>query len=189
MSTFGVLGVSILSCLCSIGIIVYGLLNMILIFPKKGYIINPDKFDIHKDKIQMTRISTKEAIFLSIPILNIFYSCYFANKLSKTILKEFESYPGCLLSMTQEERKEFKKCKNIIEKIDYYSSLMDTINKSDIVDAVSFEVIKDTENNSKIDEENSILDEYKKLRNEVNDVNFSINNQDETNDFGFKMKK
>ena len=58
MSIFGVLGVSILSGLCSIGIIFYGILNMILIFPKNGYIINPDKLRKYKDNIQVSRIST-----------------------------------------------------------------------------------------------------------------------------------
>ena len=188
MSIFGVLGVSILSCLCSIGIIFYGILNMILIFPKNGYIINPDKLRKYKDNIQVSRISTKEAVFLSIPVLNIFYSCYFANKLSKNILKEFESYPGYLLSMTQEERKEFRKCKSIIEKIDYYSSLMDTINKSDIVDAEYYEVINDKENSSKDDEESSILDEYRKLRNEVNSLNLCEDSFEECDEFSLRMK-
>ena len=90
--------------------------------------------------------------------------------------------------MTQEERKEFRKCKNIIEKIDYYSFLMDTINKNDIVDAEYYEVINDKENNSKDDEESSILQEYRKLRNDVNSLNLYEDSFEECDEFSLRKK-
>ena len=109
-------------------------------------------------------------------------------KIKNKVFEQYINYPNFLKPMTRYEMNEFKKIKGIANKYDYLFNLSYGWVKKPIIDAVSYEVINDNDENSQSDEKNSVLDDYRKLRDEVNDVNFSINNQDESNDFCLKMK-
>ena len=71
MKIFLIILASLLSYVGTMGLFLKGALDMILIFPKKGYILNTEKIDEQKKKAHNINIQSKSAIILCVPILNM----------------------------------------------------------------------------------------------------------------------
>lgn len=180
MEIFLAILISFLSYIATIGIALKGALDLILIFPKKGYLFNPDKLEEHKNQVHNVSLPAKSAILLLVPVVNMFYCSYLMHKIDNIVFNEFKNNcPNFLIPMTDEERKEYKKRKGSFQKLDYFMKLSAELKKDDVIEAESFEVIADSEEVRENTYNNPVLDKYRQLRNEVNDVN-SIN--DELND-------
>lgn len=172
MTIFLTILLAIFSYLATIGITLKGAFDILMIFPKKGYILNPDRLEDHKKKVHSVNVSSRSAFLIYVPVVNMIYTSYIMNKITNAVFEEMKKYPHVLVPMTEEEKQEFKKSKGYFKKLDYFMKLAASLKKDDVVDAESFEVIPDTEETP---EENKILNEYRKLRNEVNAVN-TLNN-------------
>ena len=177
MKIFLAILISILSYVATIGIALKGALDLILIFPKKGYIFNPDKLDEHKNQVHNVKVPAKNAVLLLLPVINMVYCSYLMHRVENIIFNEFKNnYPNYLVPMTDEEIEEYKKRKDSFEKLDYFMKLCDELKKSDIIDVEEFEIIHDDEETKEITYDNPVLDKYRQLRNEVSDFN-SINQE------------
>ena len=176
MKIFLIILASLLSYVGTIGLFLKGALDMILIFPKKGYILNTEKLDEQKKKIQNINIQSKSAILLCVPILNMIYTSYLMHKVNKSVFEEMKKYPGALIPMTEDERKEFKNTKGVFKKIEYFMELAESIQTSNIIDVEAYEVIEDEEKQEQ--PENDLLNKYRNLRDEVNSINQELTDQD-----------
>lgn len=177
MKIFLAILISLLSYVATIGIALKGALDLMLIFPKKGYIFNPDKLDEHRKQVHNINIPAKNAVLLLLPVVNMLYCSYLMYRVENIIFDEFKkNCPGYLIPMTEDERKEYKKRKGSFQKLDYFMKLCAELKKDDIIEADSFEVISDNSESKEITYNNPVLDKYRQLRNEVNDIN-SINEE------------
>lgn len=185
MTIFLTILLAIFSYLATIGITLKGAFDIIMIFPKKGYILNPDSLEEHKKKVHSVNVSSKSAFLIYVPVINMIYTSYIMNKITNAVFEEMKKYPKVLVPMTEEEKQEFKKRKGYFKKLDYFMKLAASLKKDEIIDVESFEAIPDTEETP---EENKILNEYRKLRNEVNIVN-TLNSEIEQKDEQTLAKK
>lgn len=181
MTIFLIILTALFSYVGTIGLFLKGALDMILIFPKKGYILNVEKLEehkknIHKNNIHKNNVAAKSAVLLYVPILNMFYASYLMNKTNKIVFEEMKKYPNTLIPMTDEERKEFKRTKGMLKKMEYFMELASSIQNNDIIDVEIYEVIDDEPKEEH--SENDLLNKYRNLRDEVNSINEEYNQQD-----------
>lgn len=168
-----------LSFLSSIGIMSNNFFDVIFMFPKKGYFVKsgkPEDYNkITESAKEYISTSTKFHLLLWVPVVNVLYALYLNHKINKKVFEKFINYPNFLKPMTEYEIKEFKKIKGITNKFEYLYDLSSGCVKKPIIDAVSYEVISDNDDVRQDCEKNSVIDKYKKLRDEVNYVNSSNN--------------
>lgn len=172
MEIFLAILISFLSYLATIGIALKGALDLILIFPKKGYLFNPDKLEEHKNQVHNISLPAKSVSLLLVPVVNMIYCSYLMHKVDNIVFEEFKNNcPNFLIPMTDEERKEYKKRIGSFQKLDYFMKLCAELKKDDVIDADSFEIIPEDSESKEIVYENPVLDKYRQLRNEVNSMN------------------
>ena len=188
MSIFWIILVSILSMLASVGIALKGSFDMFMIFPKKGYLLNTDKIKNKKIKINNIELPNKSIALLCIPVVNMVYTSWLMHYVSIKLFDECKKQPGILIPMTDEEKKEFKSRKGYLAKFDYYMKLSADIIKQEVIDADSFEVISDTVDSSEATYNNPVLNKYRRLRDEVIDINQLNNELDNKDDYTLNKK-
>lgn len=176
MTIFLAILIALFSYVGTIGLFLKGALDMILIFPKKGYILNVEKLEEHKKQTHKINVPAKSAILLCVPVLNMLYTSYLMHKVNKTIFEEMQKHPSTLIPMTEEERKEFKRTKGMFKKMEYFMELAASIQKDDIIDVEAYEVIEEEPKQEQ--PENNILNKYRNLRDEVNSINQELTEQD-----------
>ena len=176
MTIFLIFLTALFSYVGTIGLFLKGALDMILIFPKKGYILNVEKLEEHKKNTHKNNVAAKSAVLLYVPILNMFYASYLMNKTNKIVFEEMKKYPNTLIPMTDEEIKEFKRTKGMFKKMEYFMELASSIQNNDIIDVEIYEVIDDEPKQEH--SENDLLNKYRNLRDEVNSINEEYNQQD-----------
>lgn len=178
MTIFLAILIALLSYVATIGLFLKGALDMILIFPKNGYILNTEKLEEHKKKTHKINVPAKSAFLLYIPVLNMIYTSYLMNKINKSVFEEMQKYPNTLIPMTEEEIKKFKKTKGTFKKMEYFIELAASIKyNDDIIDVEAYEVIEDEPQQPK-QQENDLLNKYRNLRDEVNSINQELTDQD-----------
>ena len=175
MTIFLSILIALFSYVGTIGLFLKGSLDMILIFPKKGYILNTEKLEEQKKKSHKINVPAKSAFLLYIPVLNMIYTSYLMNKINKSVFEEMQKYPSALIAMTEEERKEFKRTKGTFKKMEYFMELVSSIQKDDIIDVEAYEVIDEKQEQP----ENDLLNKYRNLRDEVNSINQELTEQDD----------
>lgn len=168
-----------LSFLSSIGIMGNNFFNVIFMFPKKGYFVKsgkPEDYNkITESAKEYISTSTKFHLLLWVPVVNVLYALYLNHKINKKVFEKYINYPNFLKPMTGYEIREFKKIKGMTNKFEYLFDLSYGGVKKPIIDAISYEVINESDDEKQYDEKNSVIDEYRKLRDEVNYVNSSNN--------------
>jgi hypothetical protein len=90
--------------------------------------------------------------------------------------------------MSDEEKKEFKNRKKYLLKLDYYMKLMAEVSKPDVVDTETYELVDSKSDTQEEVKENKVIDEYRKLRDEVNSLNSCEDNLEDSDDFSLKRK-
>lgn len=188
MKIFLIILASILSYVGCIGIAIKGAFDMMMIFPKKGYIINQDKLEEEKNKINNVYVSTKSTFLLLVPFVNMIYTSWLMHNSVNKVFDECKKQHSLLVPMTKEEIKEFKSRKGYMQKLDYFMKLMVQIKKEPIIEAESYEVINDSSDTQEAVKENQILDEYRKLRNEFNSLDFCEDYFEEHDDYSLSRK-
>ena len=167
---------SFVSFLTSIGILWKNFTDVIMMFPKKGYFVKSGNYadynKITNSAVDFMKRYIKLPLLL-VPVVNVFYAFKLNRKINRRVFKKFKNSPNFLLPMTSYEKDEFNSTKGISNKFDYLYDLSRVSVKPKIIDAVSFEVIKDDKEKKKSNNEetkkinddliNSIIEEFKKL--------------------------
>lgn len=188
MKIFLIILAAILSYVVCIGIAIKGAFDVMMIFPKKGYIINQDKLEEEKTKINNVYVSTKSRFLLLVPFVNMIYTSWLMHNSANKVFDECKKQHSLLVPMTKEEIKEFKSRKGYMQKLDYFMKLMVQIKKEPIIEAKSYEVINDSSDTQEEVKENQILDEYRKLRNEFNSLDSCEDYFEEHDDYSLSRK-
>lgn len=188
MNIFLIILGTLLSYVGCIGIAIKGSFDMMMIFPKKGFIINLDKLEEEKSKLNNVSVSAKSSILLLIPFVNMIYTAWLMNDAANKVFNECKNQSNLLIAMSDEEKKEFKNRKKYLLKLDYYMKLMAEVSKSDVVDTETYEIVDSKSDTQEEVKENKVIDEYRKLRDEVNSLNSCEDNLEDSDDFSLKRK-
>ena len=100
MTIFLAILIALFSYVGTIGLFLKGALDMILIFPKKGYILNVEKLEEHKKQTHKINVPAKSTILLCVPILNMLYTSYLMHKVNKTIFEEINILVDTISNLT-----------------------------------------------------------------------------------------
>jgi hypothetical protein len=128
---------------------------------------------------------------LLVPVINVFYAIKLNRRINRRVFKKFKNCPNFLLPMTSYEKEEFDSTKGISNKFDYLYDLSRVSVKPKIIDAVSYEIIRDDVDKKKENEDliNSIIEEFKKLRDDVSEFNSFVKNYEESEDYVLRRRK